>query len=92
MSYMHTPPHPGEILREVITDAGWTCNETAKCLGCTPSTLSRILNGHAGISPRLALALERLGWSNAKYWIRMQSGYDLEMARRRDATLDRARG
>ena len=30
----------------------------------------------------MALALERIGWSNADFWMRLQSNYDLAQARR----------
>ena len=33
--------------------------------------LSRVLNGHAGVSAVLLLALERIGWSDAEHWMRM---------------------
>ena len=44
-----------------------------------------MLNGNAAVSPRLALALERVGWSNAEHWLRVQAGYDLARKRRRQA-------
>ena len=37
----------------------------------------------AGVSPRMAIALERLGWSDAGHWVRMQGAYDLAQARRK---------
>lgn len=40
-------------------------------------TLSRILNGQAGISPEMAIRLEKAGWSNADHWMRVQAAYDL---------------
>jgi plasmid maintenance system antidote protein VapI len=44
-----------------------------------------VLNGKAGVSPRLAIALERLGWSDAGHWVRMQGAYELAQARRADS-------
>ena len=46
-------------------------------------TLSRVLNGQAGISPETALKLEAVGWSNADFWMRLQAAYDLAQARLR---------
>ncbi len=83
MSNMYDPSHPGRIIRQAIAAEGWTGGEAAKRLGCTRNTLSRILNGHASVTPRTALALERLGWSNASHWIRMQGAYDLARERRK---------
>lgn len=81
---MYDPPHPGELLRDAIEAEGWTVSAAASRMAVARNTLSRVLNGRAGISPRLALALERLGWSNATHWVRMQGSYDLAQARRAD--------
>ena len=45
--------------------------------------VSRVLNGPAGVSA--ALALERIGWSDAEHWMRMQAIYDLAQERRKQA-------
>lgn len=82
MSAMYDPAHPGEIIRDAIEAEGWTVSDAASRLGVTRNTLSRVVNGRAGVSPRLALALERLGWSDAGHWVRMQGAYDLARARR----------
>lgn len=82
VSAMYDPAHPGEIIRDAIDAEGWTVSDAASRLGVTRNTLSRVVNGRAGVSPRLALALERLGWSDAGHWVRMQGAYDLARARR----------
>ena len=80
---MFDPAHPGEIIRDCIEAEGWSVTAGARRLGVTRNTLSRLLNGHAGVSPAMALALERLGWSNADHWMRMQASYDLAQERRK---------
>lgn len=82
MTAMHDPAHPGEILREAIDAEGWTVTEAAARLGVARVTLQRVVNARAGVSPRLAIALETLGWSDAGHWVRMQGAYDLARARR----------
>ena len=77
MPTMHDPAHPGESLRDAMAAAGWTVTEAAAKLGFTRQTFSRVLNGRTGISPAMALALERIGWSNAAFWVRRQAQYDL---------------
>jgi len=77
------PCHPGEILREAVSANGWTVTEFAKQLGVARNTASRMLNGHSAVTPAIALALERIGWSEADYWLRMQLNYDLAAARRK---------
>ena len=85
MTSMHDPAHPGEIIREALEAERWTVTEAAIRLGVTRHMLSRVLNGKTGISPQLALALERLGWSDAGHWIRMQGAYDLAQARKAES-------
>ena len=76
------PIHPGEVLRDPLAEVGWTTQEFADRLGVSRNTASRLLNGHCGISPKVALALESIGWSNADFWMRRQSRFDLAAARR----------
>ena len=40
------------------------------------------LNGKAGVSAKLALALEEIGWGAADHWMRMQVSDALAQARR----------
>lgn len=84
---MHNPPHPGETLREdVLPHLGLSVTDAAGDLGITRATLSRVLNGHAGISPEMALRLEKwLGPENgaaADAWLAQQAAYDLWQARK----------
>ena len=83
---MLNPPHLGELIRESMDEVGWTVGETAARLRCERGTLSRVLNGRAGVSATMALALEELDWGTADHWMRMQAAYDLARARRRRKT------
>ena len=76
------PPHLGELVRESMDEVGWNVTETAARLGCEPRTLSRLLNGRAGVSGNMALVLEALGWGTADHWMRMQASYELARTRR----------
>ncbi len=85
---MLNPPHLGELIRESMDDAGWTVTETAAHLGCERGTLSRLLNGKAGLSANMALALENIGWGTADHWMRMQASYELAQARLDQTTAE----
>lgn len=79
---MHTPVHPGEILREdVLADLGLSVSEAAARLGVSRVTLSRVLHGHAAVSPSLAIRLEEAGVGTARAWLAMQNAYDLAAER-----------
>ncbi len=53
----------GEPVRESMDDAGRNVTGTAARSGCGRGTPSRLLNGWAGVSANMALALERIGWA-----------------------------
>ena len=89
---MLNPPHLGELIRESMDDVGWNVTETAARLGCERGTLSRLLNGKAGVSANMALALEDIGWGTADHWMRMQASYELARARRDRDSAERRSG
>ena len=81
---MKNPPHPGRSIKDGCLDAlGLTMTEGAARLGVARHTLSRVVNGHAAISPEMALRLELMGWGTAERWLRMQLAHDLARTRRR---------
>ncbi len=79
---MKAPPHPGRSIKDACLDPlGLNVTSGAKVLGVARHTLSRVLNGQAGISAEMAIRLEKAGWSNAGHWLRLQAAYDLAQAR-----------
>jgi len=75
---MKSPPHPGQIIGEdVLGELGLTVAEAAARLGVSRVTLSRVIHGHSGVSPNLAVRLERAGVGTARAWMAMQTSYDL---------------
>ena len=82
MGRMFNPPHPGETLRDDVLPAlGLTVTQAAEELGINRVTLSRVLNGKAGISIDLALRLESwLDGPTAESWLKGQLAYDLWQA------------
>ena len=79
---MLNPPHLGELVRENMEEIGWNVTGTAERLQCERGTLSRLLNGKAGLSENMALALEEIGWGTADHWMQMQASYEFAQARR----------
>ena len=76
-------PHPGTTARDSVKAVGWTITQCACQLGVTRNTLSRLQNEYIGISPAMALALERIDWCNANHWMHLQVAYDLAQERLR---------
>jgi addiction module HigA family antidote len=80
---MHNPPHPGEIIRELCLEPlELSVTEAAAGLGVSRKTLSAILNGHAGISPEMALRLAMAFDTTPESWLNQQTQYDLWAAKR----------
>lgn len=78
---MHTPPHPGEVIKELCVEPlGLSVTDTAKALGVSRKTLSNILNGHAGISPEMAVRLSIAFDTSSESWLNQQLHYDLWFA------------
>ena len=85
---MKNPPHPGHSIKDACLDPlGLSVTEGAKVLAVARHTLSRVINGQAGISPEMAIRLEKAGWSNADHWMRVQAAYDLAQARRHEDVI-----
>jgi len=71
-------PHPGEMLKELVfTPLSLEVTEAASRLGVSRTTLSRVLNGRAGISADLAVRLEMAGCSTARFWFNLQLNYEI---------------
>jgi len=85
---MHNPAHPGEVIREsCLKPSGMTVGEAAEGLGVTRKALSDLLNGHSGMSPEMALRLEKAGWSTADTWLRMQMNWNLWRVRQQASKI-----
>lgn len=81
---MHDPAHPGEVVRELCLEPlGLSVTAAANALGVTRKALSDLLNGHAGVSPDMAIRLEKVFGSTADTWLQMQLRRNLWEARQR---------
>lgn len=74
--------HSGEILKmEIVEGRGLTIGKAAELLGITRPTLSNIMNGKAVITPNVALRIETVFGGKAKFWLRLQTSFDLNVAK-----------
>jgi addiction module HigA family antidote len=77
------PPHPGLSVRhDCLEPQGLTVTEAAGRLGVSRKQLSDIVNCHAGISPEMAIRLDKAFGGGAGTWLRLQAAYDLAQAMR----------
>ena len=78
---MKMPPHPGLSVRhDCLEPLGLSVTEAAKRLGVSRKQLSAIVNGHAGISPEMAIRFDKAFGGGAGTWHRLQAAYDLAQA------------
>lgn len=78
---MKNPPHPGLSVRhDCLKPLGLSVTEAAKKLGVSRKQLSDVVNGHSGISPQMAIRLDKAFGGGANTWYRLQAAYDLAQA------------
>jgi addiction module HigA family antidote len=78
---MYNPAHPGRILRQYLGEM--QVGEAAARLRIARTTLSRVLNGKAGISADMALKVAEATRTEPTLWMDLQTQYDLWQASRR---------
>ena len=75
------PIHPGEILREeYMTPLGLSMNRLALALHVPVPRIAEIVHERRSITPDTALRLGRYFDTSARFWLNLQSAYDLELA------------
>lgn len=78
---MHNPSHPGELLHTWIEGANLTVTQLADHIGVTRATLSRIINGHAGVTAEMDLRLHQALGTREGLWLDLQKQRDLWVAK-----------
>ena len=79
---MSNPIHPGRVLKEELEARGLSANRLALDLGVPANRITGILNGKRAVSADTALRLARYLGTSARFWVNLQSHYDLEVAER----------
>jgi addiction module HigA family antidote len=76
------PVHPGRILKRELAARGLSANRLALELKVPSGRITDILNGKRGISPETALRLGRFVGNSARFWLNLQTAYELGVAER----------
>lgn len=85
--FVMPPVHPGEVLaEEYLEPLGVTQHRLAVAIGVPPRRINEIVHGERGISANTALRLARFFGTSERFWLNLQSRYDLE--REKDALGD----
>lgn len=79
-----TPVHPGEILlEEFLEPMGITQYRLAKDISVPPRRINEIVHGLRGITADTALRLARYFGTSERFWLNLQTRYDLEIEKDR---------
>ena len=80
---MKSPPHPGLSVRhDCLAPLGLSVTAAASKFVVSRKQLSGIVNARAGISPQMAIRLDKAFGGGADTWLRLQAAYDLAQAMR----------
>jgi addiction module HigA family antidote len=78
------PVHPGEILLEdFLKPLSISQYKLAKSLSVPPRRINEIVLGKRAISADTALRLARFFNTSDRFWLNLQTGYDLDIERDR---------
>jgi addiction module HigA family antidote len=79
-----SPIHPGEVLlQEYLEPLGVTQHRLALAIGVPPRRINEIVHGKRRISADTALRLARYFGTTERFWLNLQSRYDVEVERER---------
>lgn len=85
---MKNPPHPGMSVRyDCLEPLNLTVTKAAEVLGVTRQALNNLVNGKAGISPEMAIRLDKAFGGTAEGWLALQMTFDLVQARKNERAI-----
>ena len=76
------PIHPGRILKRELETRNLSANRLALSLRLPSGRITDILNGKRGISPETALRLGRYFGNSARFWMNLQTNFELSVVER----------
>lgn len=85
---MKNPPHPGLSVRsDCLEPLGLSVTKAAEVLGVTRQALNNLVNRKAGISPEMAIRLDKAFGGTAEGWLSLQTVFDLAQARKKERSI-----
>jgi len=74
------PIHPGRILKREMQERALSANRLALALHVPSGRITQILNAKRGVSAETALRLSRYFGNSARFWMNLQTRYELAKA------------
>lgn len=75
--------HPGEILSDELNELGVTPTALSRQINVPPNRVTQIIHGRRSVTGDTALRLGRWFGSSARFWLNLQSAYDIRIAEER---------
>ena len=89
---MKNPPHPGLSIRhDCLEPLGLSVTDAAAHLGVSRKHLSDVINARSGISPEMAVRLDKAFGGGASTWYQLQAAYDLAQVMQRADEIEVSR-
>ena len=75
-----SPVHPGIYLKELLIELRLSQYRLARDLGVPAMRINHVINGKRPVTAELALRLGRYFGQDPRYWLNLQSRYDMDIA------------
>ena len=85
---MKEPPYPGDTVRhDCLEPLGLSVAQATKVLGVSVGVLNHLFYRKSGISPDMAIRLDKAFGGTAEAWLALQTAYDLAQARKKEPSI-----
>ncbi len=74
------PVHPGVYLKELLEELGLSQYRLAQGIGVPAMRINHVVHGKRPVTAELALRLGRYFGQSPRYWLNLQSRYDMDVA------------
>ena len=74
------PVHPGTYLKELLDELSVSQYRLSKDISVPAMRINYVVNGKRPVTAELALRLGRYFGQNPRYWLNLQSRYDMDIA------------
>ena len=74
------PVHPGVYLKEMLDEVGLAQYRLAQDIGVPARRINYLVHGKRPVTAELALRLGRYFGQSPRYWLNLQSRYDMDMS------------